>query len=231
VGDHPDITVVLAVRGPRRAELSSALGDGALVIADEPDLDRALDVAAELVPDVVVLDELDDRSRTGRACLDATLRTPATRLVVLVAADDDLAYETLLQGAFSTVPLDTPVADFVAAVRAASRGESTVVPGSARRLLEDATRVAAAATDPFLPALRLTETEQEVLRRRGEGHSPAEIAARHDVTARLVNLHMGYAVAKVHHHLQRVRTRDAVSASTGASSGATSGASVKRKSS
>ena len=30
----------------------------------------------------------------------------------------------------------------------------------------------------------------------------------HGVTARLVNLHTGYAVAKVHHHAQRVRVRD-----------------------
>ena len=44
------------------------------------------------------------------------------------------------------------------------------------------------------------------------GHG-ATLLELHDVTARLVNLHMGYAVAKVHHHLQRVRTRDAVSAS------------------
>jgi hypothetical protein len=38
--------------------------------------------------------------------------------------------------------------------------------------------------------------------------SPSEIAALHGVTARLVNLHTGYAVAKVHHHAQRVRARD-----------------------
>jgi DNA-binding NarL/FixJ family response regulator len=214
LGDHPDITVVLAVRGPRRDELAAALGDAALLIGDEPDLDRAFAVAADLVPDVVLLDELTERAATGPACLEATLRTPATRLVVLIEDDDEIAYEALLQGAFSTVPTDAPVDEVVAAVRSAARGESVVVAGTARRLLEDAARVTRAASDPFVPTLRLTETEQEVLRRRAEGRTPSAIAELHDVTARLVNLHMGYAVAKVHHHLQRVRTRDAVSASS-----------------
>jgi DNA-binding NarL/FixJ family response regulator len=213
VGERTDITVVLAVHGPRRTELATAVAEAALVVADEPHLDRAFAIAADLVPDIVLLDE-GDRGETGRACLDATLRTPATRLVVLVEHDDELAYETLLQGAFSTVTATAPVADIIAAVRSAARGESTIVAGSARRLLEDSQRVTNGAHDPFVPALRLTETELEVLRRRAEGCSPADIAARHDVTARLVNLHMGYAVAKVHHHLQRVRTRDAVAASS-----------------
>jgi NarL family two-component system response regulator LiaR len=213
VADRADITVVLAVHGDRRAELAAALASSAIVVADEPDLAAAFGVAVDLVPDVVLLDELDDRAETGRACLATMLRTPAARLVVLVSGDDEDAYETLLQGAFSTVQATAPVDEVVAAVRAAARGESVIVAGSARRLLEDAQR-AAQSIDLVLPALSLTDTEQEVLRRRAEGLSPAEIAALHDVTARLVNLHTGYAVAKVHHHVQRVRTRDAVSASS-----------------
>jgi DNA-binding NarL/FixJ family response regulator len=214
VGERSDITVVLAVGGPRRPELSAALASTALVVADEPGRERALMTAADLIPDVVLLDETDGRAGSGPACLESTLRTPATRLVTLVDADDELAYETLLQGAFSTVLATTPADEIVATVRAAARGESTVVVGSAERLLADARRVTNSGADPYLPSLRLTDTEQEVLARRAEGHTPAEIAAMHDVTARLVNLHMGYAVAKVHHHLQRVRTRDAVSART-----------------
>jgi NarL family two-component system response regulator LiaR len=203
--------VVLAVHGPRRAELAAELGASAIVVADEPDPTAALGVAVELVPDVVLLGEHEDPAETGRLCLATTLRTPAARLVVLVDADDDNAYETLLQGAFSTLPSAAPVDEVVAAVRSAARGESVIVAGSARRLLDDTER--AVADDPILPALRLTATEQEVLRRRAEGMTPAEIAALHDVTARLVNLHTGYAVAKVHHHVQRARTRDAVAGS------------------
>jgi DNA-binding NarL/FixJ family response regulator len=214
VGERSEITVVLAVGGSRRSELSAALAATTLVLADDPVRDEALLTASDLVPDVVLLDEEDGRQGTGPACLESMLRMPATRLVALVVADDELAYETLLQGAFATVLATAPTDEVVATVRSAARGESTVVVGSAERLLTDARRVTRAGADPYLPSLRLTDTEQEVLARRAEGHTPAEIAAMHDVTARLVNLHMGYAVAKVHHHLQRVRTRDAVSART-----------------
>ena len=90
----------------------------------------------------------------------------------------------------------------------ASRGESLVLAGIARLLLEDTKYVTATNRDPLARLVRLTSTEQEVLTRLGGGLSPAEIAALHGVTARLVNLHTGYAVAKVHHHAQRVRVRD-----------------------
>jgi NarL family two-component system response regulator LiaR len=173
VADRADITVVLAVHGPRRVELAAALAASAAVVADEPDLASALGVAVDLVPDVVLLDELEDRCETGPMCLATMLRTPAARLVVLVADDDEAAYETLLQGAFATVPATAPVDDVVTAVRAAARGESVIVAGSARRLLEDARRAALAPGDPVLPSLRLTDTEQEVLCRRAEGLSPA----------------------------------------------------------
>jgi DNA-binding CsgD family transcriptional regulator len=77
-------------------------------------------------------------------------------------------------------------------------------------LLHDVQRSRDAVVDPIVRRVRLTDTEQEVLARLAEGRTPLEIAALHDVTARLVSLHTGYAVAKVHHHLQRVRTRDAL---------------------
>jgi DNA-binding NarL/FixJ family response regulator len=211
VADHTDISVVLGVGGARRAELAAALGDATLVLADEPGAAPALDATEVLVPDVVLLDEHDGRALTGEACRAAALRTPAVRLVVLVDADDELAYELILEGAFATVDATSPPAAIVDAVRAAARGESTIVAGSARRLLEDARRVER-NLDPRIPALRLTATEEEVLGRRSDGLASVDIAALHDVTARLVNLHMGYAVAKLHHHVQRARARDALSA-------------------
>ncbi len=210
MADRADISVVLGVGGARRAELSQALTHTALVVADEQGAAAAVDAAADLVPDVLLLDEHDGRAGTGEACRAAQRCTPATRIVLLVDADDELAYEATLEGAFCTVDVAAPVGDILDAVRAAARGESTIVAGSARRLLEDARRAGGHEAHPRVPALRLTITEEEVLARRADGLAPVDIAALHDVTARLVNLHMGYAVAKLHHHVQRVRTQDAV---------------------
>jgi DNA-binding NarL/FixJ family response regulator len=211
VSTSNDISVVLGVPSePRRTALVGALAPVATTVAAEATVDRALDAVIDLVPDVVVLDDRGDRVHTGEACLRSVLRTPATRALLLVEADDELAYESVLQGAFSVLMADAPETSVVDAVRAAARGESILVPGCARRLLADARRIAA-TTDPFAPTMRLTETEQEVLRRVSDGDTPSQIAADHDVTPRLVNLHTGYAVAKLHHHVQRVRTRAALS--------------------
>jgi DNA-binding NarL/FixJ family response regulator len=194
----------------RRDTVADALRAVGVTVATAHGHAAAVAAASDLVPDVLVLVDggsAVDRAALGRACSELTVHTPATRLVVLAAVDDELAYETLLHGAFSVLaPAPSAASVLADAVRGTARGESTLSPGCARRLVEDADR-AAAASDPFAPTMRLTETEREVLSRLAAGEPVAAIAARHDVTARLVNLHTGYAVAKVHHHVHRARTR------------------------
>jgi DNA-binding NarL/FixJ family response regulator len=209
VRDHKSITVVLAVGDERRrAELHAALDAAVTVISSEPSVARAMHAVVEHVPDVVVLDDRGDRQATAEACWRTLSQTPATRSVVLTVADDETAYEALLHGAFAVLRADAAPSSVTDAVIGASRSESLVLAGIARLLLEDTKYAARAGRDPLTKLVRLTSTEQEVLTRLGGGLSPAEIAALHGVTARLVNLHTGYAVAKVHHHAQRVRARD-----------------------
>jgi DNA-binding NarL/FixJ family response regulator len=209
VRDHKGITVVLGVGDEdRRTELHAALDAVVTVVAIEPTTARAMHAITEHVPDVVVFDERHGRQAVADACWQTLSHIPATRSVVLASADDDAAYEALLHGAFAVLRADAVPTTVVDAVIGASRGESLVLAGIARLLLEDTKYVTATNRDPLARLVRLTSTEQEVLTRLGGGLSPAEIAALHGVTARLVNLHTGYAVAKVHHHAQRVRVRD-----------------------
>lgn len=207
--DHKGITVVLgAADDHRRAELHAALEAVVTVVGSEASIARALQSVAAEVPDVVVLDERENRQAVAAACWRTLSHHPATRIVVLSTTDDEQAYEALLQGAFAVLRGDSAPATVVDAVVGASRGESLVLAGIARLLLEDTKFVATANGDPLTKLVRLTNTEQEVLARLGAGLSSSEIAALHGVTARLVNLHTGYAVAKVHHHAQRVRARE-----------------------
>jgi DNA-binding NarL/FixJ family response regulator len=198
------ITVLLAARDDLVARLQTELASRFELLATLTGLDDAVERAVDLVPDVLVLDDDLDRAGLGERCQQLCAALPATRLLVIVAADDDLAYEAVLQGAFCTLAREATTDDVVNAVRGAARGESVIVPGNAQRLLEDTARVAGRPG-----ALRLTRTEQEVLELIAAGGSPAVIAVHHDVTARLVNLHTGYAIAKVHLHAQRVRAHQA----------------------
>ena len=202
---------VLVVIGdePTRTRLFEELQSRCEIVADVDSFEAARARAVELVPDVVLVDDRIGRDAIGEFCFDVLVNTPATRVVALVEHDDEIAYETLLQGAFSLVPSDSAPAAVVEAVRGAARGESVLTTGSAQRLLEDLQRVATTSADPLTRTLRLTRIEEAVLARLAQGATPAEVAELHDVTARLVNLHTGYATAKVHHHAQRVRIRDA----------------------
>lgn len=211
MADPAPLSLLVAVADEAaRAELLPHLAITCDIVATAATIDEVGELAVDLVPDVVLLDDRLDRARTGELCAFLVLHTPASRIVVLTDADDDMAYEALLQGAFTLVPNREPAMAIAAAVRGAARGESVVTAGAAHRLLEDIRLVSNSRAEPFARALRLTRTEEEVLVRLGEGRTPSAVASMHDVTPRLVNLHTGYAVAKVHHHVLRVRTRHAL---------------------
>ena len=65
--------------------------------------------------------------------------------------------------------------------------------------------------DPIHPPPTLTATEREVLDRISDGTDPSEIARIHAVTTHLVNLHAGFAVAKLHRYVlgsERIAAQD-----------------------
>ena len=105
--DHKSISVILGIGDEhRRAELHAALDAAVTVIGVEASIGRAMATVADLIPDVVVLDESSGRAATAEACWHTLTCTPATRSVVLTAADDEMAYEALLHGAFSVLRAD-----------------------------------------------------------------------------------------------------------------------------
>ena len=85
------------------------------------------------------------------------------------------------------------------ALRAATRGEC-VLPGPFAAWVLDGLERFAAAEPPHAALDRApsaTDTEREVLTCLARGEQPASIAETYDVTTRLVNLHTGFAVAKL----------------------------------
>jgi DNA-binding NarL/FixJ family response regulator len=204
-----DITVVAAMLDDTvAASVLPGLPPFELVATTDTlgDTERAV---VAFVPDVLVLDERADRSGVAALCRRVRDLAPATRVLLVAAADDEIAYDALVDGAFSMVPATIGADELRDAVRGAARGESVVLAGAARRLLRDAGG-SGTTHDPFVHELRLTQAETAVLERVAAGEAIADIARAHDVIPRLVNLHTGYAVAKAHHHAQRVRARDAV---------------------
>jgi len=160
----------------------------------------ALEQLLELMPDAALVDlRLPDVDGL-EACRTVHALAPATALVVLARAqDDDRAFAALCEGAAACVSVDMPLDQVGDALRGATRGECVVPAPVAGRILDGLERIAAAG--PAHAAVgrppTATDTEREVLTLLAQGHGPEQIAAMHDVTIRLVNLHTGFAVAKL----------------------------------
>jgi len=173
------------------------------VVGEAADGHEAVELAARLSPDIVVMDVRMPRLDG----VEATRRMPGRRILILTTFDlDEYLVEALRNGASGFLLKDAPPADLVRAVRVIAAGDALLTPSATRRLLD---RVAARLDAPpriASPALeRLTARELDVLRLVARGLANAEIA---DL------LVVGEATVKTHvsHILQKLDLRDRVQA-------------------
>ncbi|MBY8340881.1 response regulator transcription factor [Streptomyces spinosirectus] len=176
-----------------------------MVMADLPDVDvvgeagtgeEGVRLAAELAPDVVVM----DIRMPGMDGIEATRRIteagPGARVVVLTTFDDDAyVYGALRAGASGFLVKDMALDDIIAAVRVVAAGDALIAPSVTRRLIQDF----AARPEPVSGRRELkpvTDREREVLTLVGTGLSNSEIAAE---------LHISVATAKT--YLTRLLTK------------------------
>jgi DNA-binding NarL/FixJ family response regulator len=108
------------------------------VVGEADDGRAALQMVAELVPDVVLMDirmpGMDGLEATRRIVQDE--RLDQTRVVILTTFDiDDYVFEALRVGASGFLVKDTEPDVLVQGVRAVARGDALLSPGVTRRLI------------------------------------------------------------------------------------------------
>lgn len=156
---------------------------------------EAVELAAELKPDVVVMDvampELNGIEATRR--LAETV--PHARVVALSMHKDSVYVREILRaGARAYLLKDSVAGDLVSAVRAVARGEGYLSPAVSNAVLDDYRRH---VTNPID---LLTSREREVLQMLAEGKTNKEIATVLNLSVYTVDAHRGRIMEKLNLH-------------------------------
>ncbi|BAJ62908.1 response regulator [Anaerolinea thermophila] len=157
---------------------------------------EAVQLAAELVPDVILMDlimpEMDGVEATQRV----RQISPRTQVIVLTSFHEDThIFPAIKAGALSYLLKDVSAEELGEAIRAAARGEAVLHPQVAARLVKEMRGTPAEKPNPYTA---LTEREQEVLKCIAQGMSNAEIAAHLVVSEKTVKGHVSNILSKLH---------------------------------
>ncbi len=170
--------------------------DDVEVVGEAANGEEAVTAAAQLKPDVILMDlrmpVLDGAAATRRICV----QNPDCRVIVLTTFDDDEhIFDGLRAGAAGYLLKDVPSAKLVEAIRATARGESFLQPSVAARVVAEFTRMGQPKPQPLVEPL--SARELEVLKLVGDGRSNKEIAADLFITEGTVKNHVTNILGKL----------------------------------
>ena len=183
-------------------ELVGEAGDGMLAVT----------LAAELNPDVVVMDirmpGMDGLTATARILGSADPVAPhvvprigppgGPRVLILTTFDlDEYVYEALARGASGFLLKDAPARDLINAVRVIASGDALLAPSVTRRLIDDVARRRRSGHLRPEAAATLTARELDVLRQVARGLSNGEIADELFLSEQTIKTHVGRILAKL----------------------------------
>jgi len=166
------------------------LQDDIEVVAEASDGLEAVEAAARLDPDIVLLD-LVMPGLDGLGALKE-LRSGRARVIVLTSfGDDDKLFAALRGGAAGYLLKDVQPADLVRAIRSAHAGDSPLSPAIATRIVEEVAQGTVSAHDD------LTPRELDVLTLIARGRSNKVIARELGVAEKTVKTHVSHILAKL----------------------------------
>ncbi len=158
--------------------------------------EAAVELAADLHPDVVLMDlrmtGIDGDEATAQIVAAAAASGTVTRVIILTTYEnDDAILRAISAGAGGYLLKAAPEEELLAGIRAVAAGEVALAPSVSRLLVQRA------ATPQTPSAPELSPRELEVLRLVGEGLSNRAIGERLYVGEATVKTHLLHVFAKL----------------------------------
>ncbi len=166
-----------------------------IIVGEATDGANAITAFRELRPDVALLDMVMPRMDGVETLKVILSEFPGARILILTSfSDDDMVFPAIKAGALGYLLKDSMPEELIRAIRSVNRGEASLHPSIARRLIQELTQPTS------LPPTQepLTEREMEVLRLVAKGYSNEEIGDSLVVSERTARGHVSSILSKLH---------------------------------
>jgi DNA-binding NarL/FixJ family response regulator len=196
-----------------RESLSTVLElePGFRVVGAAADGAEAVRMAAELQPDIVLMDIQMPSQNGVQATAAITARGLPCRVIILTTFDyEDYVFDAIKAGAVGYLLKDTPAAELAATIRRVHSGESFIQPKVATRLLMEfgrrdvgeagapSPRAGDAGMETEEAPAGLSQREVDVLRLLAQGASNRDIADQLILAEGTVKNHVSSILTKLH---------------------------------
>ena len=166
------------------------------VVAESGSGEEAIRLAAQLIPDVILMDlimpDMDGVETTRRV----KQVSPRSQVVVLTSYhEDEHIFPALKAGALSYILKDVSAEELASVVRKAAVGEAILHPRVAARVIKE---LQGKREDSLNPFTELSERELEVLKLIADGMSNAEMAAKLVLSEKTIKGHVSNILSKLH---------------------------------
>ncbi len=166
------------------------------VIGEADSGEAAVRKAAELVPDIMLMDLVMPGIGGVEATRQVKQVSPRTQVIVLTSYhEDEYIFPALRAGALSYVLKDVGPDELAETIRKAARDESVLHPRVAARVVQE---IRGAKRDTPNLFIELSERELEVLRLIADGLTNAAIAEKLVISEKTVKGHVSNILSKLH---------------------------------